>query len=251
MTAGVLRASAHPADWGRNGRRQRTARAAAGAAPAGHRHGRQAELARDVGPGEHPVARDVVGAGRPGPHDAGEDRPTDVVLVDELDGEPGDRRRQPHRPSAGVQATPPRRRARGEEAGTSLAPTVCGPSTIDGRRRYSSTSGCRAGLAEEPLQLGLLLRVEQVGGRPDRPVLGQQVRVVGMEAVGGHRRHVHEPAGAGVRRRLQCVQGPVDVDGPGRLGLAVPCSGRRGGPPRRPPGTPPPGWRRSRTSPRR
>jgi hypothetical protein len=68
-------------------------------------------------------------------------------------------------------------------------------------------------LVEEVLQFGLLLRVEQSSGGPDRPVLGHGDGVVGMEAVGGDRRGVDEAPRANRRGGADGVQGALDVDG--------------------------------------
>ena len=78
-------------------------------------------------------------------------------------------------------------------------------------------------LAQEPLELGLLLRVEQPGRRAGRPVLGHPDRVVAMKTVGGDRRGVHEPGGAGGGCGAEHVQRAVDVDRADRL------AGRRAG----------------------
>ena len=106
----------------------------------------------------------------------------------------------------------------------SLAPTACGPRTIGGRSRYSAGPVARAGRLglEQVLEFGLLLRVEQPGGRAHRPLLGHPDRVVGVEAVGRHRGGVDEPARSGLRRGPEGVQRAVDVDRPDRLGGRAP-----------------------------
>ena len=72
-------------------------------------------------------------------------------------------------------------------------------------------------LSQQLLELGLLLRVEQPSGRAGRPLLGHPDRIVGMKAVGGDRRGVHEPLGAGVGGRTECVHRALDVDRADRL----------------------------------
>jgi hypothetical protein len=68
--------------------------------------------------------------------------------------------------------------------------------------------------SQQMLELVLLLRVEQPGRGPDRPLLGHPDRVVGVEAVGRHRGGVDEPARAGRGRGPEGVQRALDVDRP-------------------------------------
>jgi hypothetical protein len=74
---------------------------------------------------------------------------------------------------------------------------------------------------QQELDLRLLAGVEEMVRGPHRPVLGEQRRVVGVEAVGGHRGRVHEASGAGGSGRPEGVERAVDVDAAG--------GGRRGG----------------------
>jgi hypothetical protein len=78
--------------------------------------------------------------------------------------------------------------------------------------------GVRGGfLGQQALDLGLLLRVEQVRGRADRPVLGHRHRVVAVKAVRRDRRGVDEALRPRGGRRAECVQRPLDVDRADRL----------------------------------
>ena len=66
--------------------------------------------------------------------------------------------------------------------------------------------GVAGGLSlEQPFDLCFLLGVEQVRGRPCRPVFGHPNRVVAMEPVGGDRRGIHESPGARRGRCPECV----------------------------------------------
>ena len=209
----------HPLGDGRQ-ERQAGERPGRGLRRAGRQRDRQrAELPGHVGRGEDAVAGDVVGAraARRRRCTARSARPTSSSWMNcircsgtNTGTGSGSRRGRPNslRPE------------RGQRAGQDVlaADRRSGPSTTGGRSRKSASSGCAAGLAREQLlQLGLLLRVEQPGRRPGRPVLVDRRRVVGVEAVGRDRRGVDEPAGPGGRRGPEGVERAVDVDRPGRL----------------------------------
>ena len=79
----------------------------------------EAELARDVGAGQHAVAGDVVGPGRAGGDDALQEGLADVVLVDELHAAATGRARAAARASCGRARRGGRPAARGARAGGS------------------------------------------------------------------------------------------------------------------------------------
>ena len=101
--------------------------------------------------------------------------------------------------------------------------SVCarGPATMHGPER----PGMRARrlhqhLAEHVLDLGLLLGVEVLARAARLDVLGQPVRVVVVEAVGGDARRVTDALGARLDRGLEHGAGAVDVDRAGRVARA-------------------------------
>ena len=138
-------------------------------------------------------------------------------FVDELHREIGNRDRDGHgQPVGEAERALGERRQRG---GQRLL-RADGVRPEDDRRAEQIQRETRIGvglLAQQLLELGLLLRVEQPGGRPHRPVLGHPDRVVGVEAVGRDRRRVHEAVGAGAGGRPERVQRSLDVDLADRL----------------------------------
>ena len=136
-------------------------------------------------------------------------------LVDELDGH-GRRDHRERHPSP--QAAEPAQK-RCEPRGDDLLGAHRMGSEDDRRaQEVEPDPGMGGGLlGESPLDLGLLLGVEQVGGRPRGPAFGHPDRVVAVEPVGGDRRGVHESPGARRGRRPERVEGALDIDLPDRL----------------------------------
>jgi hypothetical protein len=95
---------------------------------AGDRHGGETELAGDVDAGDHAVTGDVVRPGWTHPHDAQQERLTDVVFVDELHRHIGDQGGERNR--SGSTATASRAATVFSGSGRNpLAPTAWGPTT--------------------------------------------------------------------------------------------------------------------------
>ena len=138
------------------------------------------------------------------------------VLVDELDREVrhGDGNRDRARA---------KRAHRGRaDLAQPLGQQVLGPHRVraeDDRRaqQVEVELGSRGLLGQGVLDLGLLLRVEEVVRGAGRPFLGHPDRVVAMKAVGGDRGRVDEPLRPGGRRRAHRVQRALDVDLADRL----------------------------------
>ena len=75
-------------------------------------------------------------------------------------------------------------------------------------------------IVEDPLELGLVRRVVEALGAARRHVLGQRLRVVGVEPVGGDRRGVDEALRPGADRRLEDVAPALGVDPVRLVGVA-------------------------------
>lgn len=218
MIDGCVAASTHPAACGRKGSCDRRVRARG--SPREPRRDRQrgeAELARDVGAGQHAVAGDVVRPGRARSDDALQEGLADVVLVDELHGKRRDERWQRHRRAAHEHAEAP---AQLREGFGQELPGADRVRPEDDRRaqqvEVELRTGARLGV-QEALDLRLLPGVEEVRPGTRGPVLGDSLGVVAVEAVGGDRRGVDETLRAGRGCGPERVERAVDVDRSDRL----------------------------------
>ena len=167
MIDGRVATSTHSTAGGRKGSSDRRHERARGDArePRRDRQRGEAELARDVGAGQHALAGDVVGPGRAGGDDALQEGLADVILVDELHAQRRDEHGQRHGRAADelAEAAAQLREALGQEA---LGADRVRPE--DDRRAQQVQVELRMGLrlgVQEALDLGLLLGVEEVRRR--------------------------------------------------------------------------------------
>ena len=187
-----------PRDLGRHQRQPGGHGRGDGDARARDGDGVPAERVRQVGGGDRAGAGEVVDAGLALPAHGGGERERDVVGVDELergarvgqhgaDGRLAQQRRE--------RLDQRQRVAAGDDAGAEHVGL-----------------GVRAveRLAQRRLELGLLGGVVVRVGAAHRDVLGQRLRVVGVEAVGGDGGGVDEPAH--VARGLEDVARALEVD---------------------------------------
>ena len=162
-------------------------------ADARHRERQPAQRAGEVAHGDRPVAGEVVDAGLALAAHGGGDGARDVVGVHELERRPRVGQHGPDR-----QLAHDRREA------------------LDQRQRVGPRDDARAEqvrldrralqrVAQRLLQLGLLRRVVVRVGPARGDVLGQRLRVVGVEAVGGDRRGVDEPRARRAPPRTRCA----------------------------------------------
>src|SRR4051794_21567643 len=172
----------------------------------------ETELARDRVRVEHPVADEVVGAGRTLAVDAEEERLAHVVVVHELDRNGRHEARQRHGdlPHETEEALAERRERPGQHV---LGPERVRPDDDAGPQEVEvGPLAVERLVRQRLLDLRLLLRVEEVFGRARGMVLGDPDRVVRVEPVGGDGGRVDEPLRAGVLRRAERVERALDVD---------------------------------------
>ena len=223
ISTGVRKALIHSANAGVSGARS-IAAATADIGGARHRHRRPAELAGEVGGGDLVRGGEVVDAGLALARDRRGDRRRDVVVCGRAETEPRCR---------GAPAAPPAAaRARGEAAParpSSRLPVVIiadqGRRVGAGDDRRAARRTPRSPSPRASLRAGSRARPCGPSSRsPPSRAAGissvSQPRSRCVEAVGGDRRGVDEPPGAGGRGRLEDVARALEVDPVGLLVVA-------------------------------